>query len=147
MTITERIREIIEKKGLTASSFADKLGVQRSGMSHIFSGRNKPSLDLIMKIAEVFPDVDIGWLVLGTGSGVREIEPEHGQLKSAVHHEAQQKEVTNVIPSEKTDVNKNKVTNVTQKTVSSVEVTKTLKVILLKADGTFSEYLPSGHQA
>jgi transcriptional regulator with XRE-family HTH domain len=46
---------------LNASAFADKIGVQRSSLSHLLSGRNKPSLDFILKIVDVFPDVDLYW--------------------------------------------------------------------------------------
>lgn len=56
---------------LNASEFADKVNVQRSGLSHIFSGRNKPSLDLILKIVEKFPDVNLEWLLMGKGEYVR----------------------------------------------------------------------------
>ena len=48
--------------------FADKIGVQRSSISHILSGRNKPSLDFILKVTNEFTDVDIYWLLNGKGS-------------------------------------------------------------------------------
>ena len=54
--------------GLSASVFADKMGVQRSGLSHLMSGRNKPSLDFVMKIIENFPEVDFYWLLNGKGN-------------------------------------------------------------------------------
>ena len=53
---------------LSASLFADKIGVQRSSISHILSGRNKPSLDFVLKITTEFKDVDINWLLEGKGS-------------------------------------------------------------------------------
>lgn len=52
---------------LSAMSFAEKLGVQRSGLSHLFSGRNKPSLDLILKIHEAFPGISLEWLLTDKG--------------------------------------------------------------------------------
>jgi len=64
----KRIENILEYYGLSASAFADALGVQRSGLSHLMSGRNKPSLDLIMKISEAYPEVDLYWLLNGKGS-------------------------------------------------------------------------------
>lgn len=63
----KRLEIILDYYGLNASSFADKIGVQRSSMSHLLSGRNKPSLDFVMKILEVFPDVDLYWLLNGKG--------------------------------------------------------------------------------
>ncbi|SNB08552.1 helix-turn-helix domain-containing protein [Flavobacterium psychrophilum] len=53
---------------MSASGFADKVGVQRSSLSHLLSGRNKPSLDLILKINENFPEVDLYWILNGKGN-------------------------------------------------------------------------------
>jgi transcriptional regulator with XRE-family HTH domain len=64
----KRLEIILEYFSLNASSFADKIGVQRSSMSHLLSGRNKPSLDFILKINDVFPEVDLYWILNGSGS-------------------------------------------------------------------------------
>ena len=64
----KRLEIILEYYGLSASSFADKIGVQRSSLSHLLSGRNKPSLDLILKIVNEFPEVDMYWIVNGIGN-------------------------------------------------------------------------------
>ena len=63
----KRLEQIFEFYELTPSSFADKIGVQRSSLSHLLSGRNKPSLDLILKIIAVFNEVDLYWILLGEG--------------------------------------------------------------------------------
>jgi transcriptional regulator with XRE-family HTH domain len=65
---TKRLGIILEYYSLNASSFADKIGVQRSSLSHLLSGRNKPSLDFILKILDVFPDVDLYWILNGKGT-------------------------------------------------------------------------------
>ncbi len=64
---SNRIKKIIDFYDLSASNFADKIGVQRSSISHIISGRNKPSLDFILKITSTFDQVDIHWLLNGKG--------------------------------------------------------------------------------
>ncbi|WP_394774850.1 helix-turn-helix domain-containing protein [Flavobacterium sp.] len=64
----KRLEIILDYYALNASTFADRIGVQRSSMSHLLSGRNKPSLDFVMKILEVFPDVDLYWILNGKGS-------------------------------------------------------------------------------
>lgn len=64
----ERIKKILDHYRLTASTFAEKIGVQRSSISHILSGRNKPSLDFVLKVSTEFPDVDIYWLLNGRGT-------------------------------------------------------------------------------
>ena len=64
----KRLEVILDYYGLNASSFADNIGVQRSSLSHLLSGRNKPSLDFILKILEVYPEVDLYWILNGKGS-------------------------------------------------------------------------------
>ena len=64
----KRLEQLLEYYSLSASAFADTVGIQRSGVSHLMSGRNKPSLDLVMKITESFPEVDLYWLLNGTGT-------------------------------------------------------------------------------
>lgn len=63
----KRIMKFMQYKHLTASQFADILEVQRSGISHLFSGRNKPSLDLVLKMLDKFPEINIHWLLKGEG--------------------------------------------------------------------------------
>lgn len=65
MELPERIAAIIKVNQHTAASFADALGIQRSNISHILNGRNKPSLDLLEKILNHFPRVDAAWLITG----------------------------------------------------------------------------------
>ncbi|WP_027376278.1 helix-turn-helix domain-containing protein [Kaistella palustris] len=67
MSLNDRISKVIAYSGLTSSEFADEIDVQRSNISHITSGRNKPSLDFIIKIKERFPDLDWDWLITGKG--------------------------------------------------------------------------------
>ena len=64
---TNRLKKIMDYYAISAALFADKIGVQRSSISHILSGRNKPSLDFILKITSVFEEVDLYWLVDGKG--------------------------------------------------------------------------------
>ncbi len=66
-SIVERVLILIKDYGLTASEFADKIDVQRSSMSHLVSGRNKPSLDFIQKVLNNFSDINPTWLIMGTG--------------------------------------------------------------------------------
>ncbi len=65
MDIATRIKEIIAHYQLTSAGFAHKIGIQPSSVSHILSGRNKPSLDLIQKITASFTDVNTHWLITG----------------------------------------------------------------------------------
>lgn len=64
----DRILQLLEEKAMTLATFADEIGVERSTMSHIKSGRSNPSLDVALKILERFPEVSTDWLILGKGS-------------------------------------------------------------------------------
>jgi len=63
-----RIVQLINTEGLTSSKFADTIGVQRSSISHILSGRNNPSLDFVQKILISFPSIEPNWLISGSGN-------------------------------------------------------------------------------
>ncbi|MFD1162263.1 helix-turn-helix domain-containing protein [Hwangdonia seohaensis] len=63
----KRLQKVIDYYGESASSFAEKIGVQRSSISHILSGRNKPSLDFVLKVLSSFPEVELYWLLNGKG--------------------------------------------------------------------------------
>lgn len=63
----KRLEKVIDYYGENASSFAEKIGVQRSSISHILSGRNKPSLEFVLKILSTYPEVELYWLLNGKG--------------------------------------------------------------------------------
>jgi transcriptional regulator with XRE-family HTH domain len=65
--MVERINLLLKAKNITARQFAEEIGIQPSGMSHIMSGRNNPSLDFVMKVVRRWPEVNINWLMLGKG--------------------------------------------------------------------------------
>ena len=62
-----RLKKILDYYNLSASAFAEKVSVQRSSISHILSGRNKPSLEFITKVVNKFPDIELLWLLSGEG--------------------------------------------------------------------------------
>lgn len=80
----ERILELMKKKNLTPSQFADEIGIQRSGISHLISGRNKPSLELIMKVLKRFPDVKAEYLLYGTSETEMSGKEETGHDKEII---------------------------------------------------------------
>jgi len=67
----QRLQKIINYYDENASSFAEKIGVQRSSISHVLSGRNKPSLDFIMKVLKTYPEVNLYWLLYGSQDFLR----------------------------------------------------------------------------
>lgn len=116
MLIQERLLLILKMHNLTPSAFADKLGVQRSNVSHVISGRNKPSLDFLEKIIVNFPRVNAHWLLTGQMSTVSEVKPE---------------------------VKKVEETNDSKGQDGSLETnTSVIRIVEFYQDGTFKEYFP-----
>lgn len=69
-----RLQQFLDMERLQPSAFADMMGVQRSGISHLLSGRNKPSFDFIQKMLTKFPDLNYEWLILGKGKPYKSSE-------------------------------------------------------------------------
>ncbi len=63
-----RINLILRAKNITARQFAEEIGIQPSGMSHILGGRNNPSLEFVSKVLRRYPEIDANWLLLGKGA-------------------------------------------------------------------------------
>lgn len=115
---TNRLQKIIDFHDETASSFAEKIGVQRSSISHILSGRNKPSLDFVMKVLHTYPDVELYWLLNGKGNF-----PKNNR-----------KDITKIISD---DTSNEKTTQVDTNLDQGIE-----KIVIFYTDGTFKSYNP-----
>ena len=63
--IKDRLAHILRAKNLTASQFAELMEIQPSNVSHLLNGRNKPSLDFLIKLKEVFPEYSFDWIIMG----------------------------------------------------------------------------------
>ncbi len=83
--LNARISEIIEYSGYSSSEFADEIDVQRSSISHITSGRNKPSLDFLMKVKQRFHELEWEWLITGEGEMLKSTDkPEERPVETPV---------------------------------------------------------------
>ena len=125
--IVSRIEEVRKNHQLTAASFATKIGVQRSAISHILSGRNKPSLEFLMKIHDSFDEVNLEWLILGKPSPLsQDLEilnnPETNPSTDVID---------NIVPVSKSDISNES---------ESVETPK--EIIYLYGDGKFERFTP-----
>lgn len=65
---SKRLQKILEYYDLSAAAFSDAIDVGRSSISHILSGRNKPSLDFVLKVVQTYPEVELYWLLNGKGT-------------------------------------------------------------------------------
>jgi transcriptional regulator with XRE-family HTH domain len=148
-----RIRQLLDHLGLSPADFAIKLGVQRSAVSHILSGRNNPGLEFLQKMLITFPEINPDWLLLGKGK-IQRAEFSGGvpEMEHQIHEMTGRKESQ---PGEQNDpsgklasgIFKNQEDEVGQEVKiknreplgSPVE-----KIIMIFADGTFNIYRPSG---
>jgi len=63
----ERLKNWMESEDLKSSALADSIGVNRATISHILSGRNKPSIDFLEKLLNAYPNINANWLISGIG--------------------------------------------------------------------------------
>ena len=129
--IVERITQILEEQQLSSSAFADTIGVQRSSISHVLSGRNKPSLEFILKTVRAFPAYSTDWLLFGRSpeSPVNYSEAIEQDSPSTVKDIAF---TTNPMTRESS----------TDSSLTSNSQAEIDKIVLLYKDGRFTEYIP-----
>jgi transcriptional regulator with XRE-family HTH domain len=147
----ERIIKFLEIENLSSSKFADDIGVQRSSISHILSGRNNPSFDFIQKILTKYKTLNAEWLIMGTGNMLKTIK--QGNL---FENNAQETLISD-IPISNTEklssnednliINKEMYENKENK-VSNERINKTTniiveKIITIYSDKTFDIYFPA----
>jgi len=113
----ERLQKIMQRYQLSAASFAEEINVQRSSISHLLSGRNKPSLDFVMKVLATYEEVDLYWLLNGKGSFPKK--------KSSNFPTPEPKENVSVVKNKQ------------ELKTSSKEIDR---IIIFYADGTFENY-------
>lgn len=121
---TKRLQKVIDFYNESASSFAEKIGVQRSSISHILSGRNKPSLDFVMKILHTYPEVELYWLLKGKGNF-----PNDTKILTSPNSNLPETETKPNLPI--TDLDSDSTKN------SAIE-----KIVIFYKDGTFKSYKP-----
>jgi len=151
----KRLETILEFYGLSASLFADKMGIQRSGLSHLMSGRNKPSLDFVMKIVENFPDVDFYWLLNGNGVFPKLEETNRKILDErkaapplfstdATSMDLFSSEVNEIVKEDKTVTDLFSQPEImSNKSLDNAEITKSKgieRIVIFYTNGTFKEY-------
>lgn len=85
MNERERLELLMRCYSLSPSQFADRTGIQRASVSHILSGRNKPSLEVMLKIYDAFPGIDMKWLMTGIGE-----EPAVQSMQNVVAESAEE---------------------------------------------------------
>lgn len=145
--LNDTIKSFIVSKNLSPSKFADEIGVQRSSISHILSGRNKPSLDIVQKIIRRYPEIGTDWLLEeppvpepvrpaatgttnGNGTTGQSLTRDHASLPPYVQHQEEPEpyEPEPMVPP----------------AASMTSDKQIIKVLVFYSDGTFGEFSPAG---
>jgi transcriptional regulator with XRE-family HTH domain len=150
----ERLVQLLKTEGINPTRFAERIGVQRSSISHILSGRNKPSYDFIIKILDSFPSVNPDWLLRGKGLMYKNDVPLQPGLFDNLNHstldskdQTEEPAVGLTMDSEDSAVYRKTGTMVSIPEVVSKNVgiksEKTIdKIVIFYTDRTFSDYTP-----
>jgi transcriptional regulator with XRE-family HTH domain len=133
----ERLLEFLNSHNLTSTRLADTIGVQRSSISHILSGRNKPSYDFIHKFLQHYRDINPKWLILGEGS----MYTKEKQTSMSFERPPEQStpRESNIQKEKKDDVH---IKQSQEDEPSSYEKSRIEKIVIFYSDSHFEEYTP-----
>ena len=140
----KRLELLMEHFSMNASSFADKIGVQRSSISHLLSGRNKPSLDFVMKIMDLFPEVNLYWILSGKGNLLKDeagfsekFNPKNEDDHTPISNQILASE-KNIEKESEVVISKNKVPQLQNLNPNS----DIFKIVIFYKNGTFKDFNP-----
>ena len=124
---SKRLQKILDFYGVTATSFSEKIAFNRSTISHLLSGRNKPSLEFVMKVLQTYPEVDLYWLLYGKGSFPTTVNKVNTQIKATNKQ--------NTLPGVEAENSVFENMALKNSNTSAIE-----RIILCYKDGTFKQY-------
>lgn len=141
----ERLLEFLKAENKSSAQLAEEIGVQPSGISHIISGRNNPSLDFILKMLDKYRFLSSDWLLFGQGSmykdvrmqslfesGVSEEKKNEPAImeKEAGSNQADQRPMEEEISDKKSYL------------TGTGRASKAKRVVIFYEDGSFEDYEP-----
>lgn len=140
---SKRLQQILNYYGLSATSFSEEISFNRSTISHLLSGRNKPSLEFVMKVLKTYPEVELYWLLNGKGSfpalkksdskNTTDVSVSNSEISSEI---SEQQKI-----HQKQDISEN---NVFQKISEKKSNTGSIeRIVVFYKNGTFKEYTNS----
>ena len=124
---SKRLQKILDFYGVTATSFSEKIAFNRSIISHLLSGKNKPSLEFVMKVLQTYPEVDLYWLLYGKGSFPTPLNKVNTQIKATSKQ--------NTLPGVEAENSVFENMALKNSNTSAIE-----RIILCYKDGTFKQY-------
>jgi len=167
----DRIKLIMEYYNLSPASFSEQIGINRSNLTHLFSGRNQPSLDLAKKILHCYPDIKTEWLIMGVGEMFRSNEDKElhksrypdKKVKIEIsepdlfcspspqistvgesHVEKQSSSSTQIINSREDEITEPPIVNkiVENERLPSYPILQVSKIVFFYSDNSFETYYP-----
>jgi len=120
----KRLNIIMDFHQLSAALLADKIEVQRSSISHLLSGRNKPSLEFVLKILKTFPEVELYWLLNGVGTFPKKLTSNNNLNTPTLFSNKKNEKTEEVLPLKNIE-----------KTSEEIE-----RIIIFFKDGSFKNY-------
>jgi len=130
----ERILQFLKEENKTSAQFAEDIGVQPSGISHIMSGRNNPSLEFVLKMLEKYNYLSIDWLLFGKGEmyKMKQVPSLFDDYNTPIYTDKQTKQMYS------NDVIKTKVEEITQ--TPDINEKNISKIVWFYDDNTFKEF-------
>lgn len=144
LAMKDRILEFLRSENKTSAQFAEEIGVQPSGISHILSGRNNPSLDFVVKMLEKYPYLSTEWLLFGKGtmykdSQMQSLFDEASLIDPVLNHRI----VESSHPSSGSYKEPSPVKQSSGKDISETEsASEVVRIVWFYADNSFTEYYP-----
>lgn len=145
--IKDRLSHILRAKNLTATQFAELMQIQPSNVSHLLSGRNKPSLDFLIKLKEVFPEYNYEWIILGkkpittNDSNIFSKESLFDKVEMTKYDENVEVADKNfVLKSQEVDTNDNPVDTIIPEITNNITTGGLKQIIYVYEDHTFEVY-------
>ena len=130
----DRLKKVLDFYTISAANFAETIDVPRSSISHILSGRNKPSLEFVLKIIETYQDIDLYWLLKGIGSFPKSNTPTPTSALNPIETSKQVLVKKSSTPQQQPEKQKS-ITHPPKNQRKNIE-----KVLFFYTDGTFDEF-------
>lgn len=143
----DRLEQFLKLEQLSPARFADILGIQRSGISHILSGRNKPSFEFFEKIVLKYPQINLEWLISGKGKVYKDASTAQVSYNNDLFNVSSNIDKAHIASTNEEDKNNLFVTELIKNSKNTSVLSdqdnskKLIKVILLYNDKSFSEYI------
>ncbi|WP_417556804.1 helix-turn-helix domain-containing protein [Mesoflavibacter zeaxanthinifaciens] len=129
----KRLQKVIDYYGESGSSFAEKIGVQRSSISHILSGRNKPSLEFVLKVLSSYPEVELYWLLNGKGNFPA--EKKSTEIKSEIPTRPESQNLFSEVEEKTQETNSTSISRIEQNSKKEID-----RIVIFYKDGSFQNF-------